>query len=472
MSLGFKDLFKAFKREVKNVPSAPQINIYKEEAEKPNISPSDKEVPKQVIQSVPTVKVTADLDYMRTPIADYKYKEVNLTLYEQRDFYREEKEKLLSISDNINVYKQYYNKISKIAPLAKSADYSKLPHLRGLQLNVIIPGLKNDLGILINQYEMAVKGAAKQSYNARIGIRGEHSVDRELDLYRDKLLNLSNIRLIVEGNTVESDNLVLSERGIFCIEVKNFGVGHGGGTIKISKDGLWTRYSAEGDVMEVDDITSQTYRHIGLTQRFLNEELKRQGIKLSYLNINPIIVFVNPAIKIDNQSDVPVLRLSSIYHHISTFKTDNRIDEKYWGVIENILNTHNQGSKPYPVKLCADKIIQNYREVYNKLRYFDCIDKRVNLEKILQQAVFIGNDRLISCFEKYSSDDKESRKVSYLEIISLRALIDELDLKGKGDRGMYEGLILKYFNVDNLSDLTLEAYEYIYQALNKEIRRK
>lgn len=90
----------------------------------------------------------------------------------------------------------------------------------------------------------------------------------------------------------------------------------------------------------------------------------------------------------------------------------------------------------------------------------------------MQQAVFIGNDRLISCFEKYSSDDKESRNVSHLEIISLRALIDELDLKGKGDRGMYEGVILKYFNVDNLSDLTLEAYEYIYQALNKEIKRK
>ncbi|WP_066622550.1 nuclease-related domain-containing protein [Clostridium magnum] len=469
--MGFKDLFKAFKREVKNVPSALQINIYKEEAEKPNTSPSDKEVPKQVIQSAPTVKVTADLYYMRTPIADYKYKEVRLTLYEQRDFYREEKEKLLRISDNINVYKQYYNKISKIAPLAKSADYNKLPHLRGLQLNATIPVLKNDLGILINEYERAVKGAAKQSYNAKVGIYGENSVDRELDLYRDKLLNLSNIRLIVESNTVESDNLVISERGIFCIEVKNFGVGRRG-KIKVSKDGLWSRLSAEGDVMEVNDVTSQTYRHIGLTQRLLNEELKRQGVNLPYININPIIVFVNPAIKIDNQSDVPVLRLSNIYHHISTFKTDTRIDEKYWGVIENILNAHNQGAKPYPVKLCADKIIQNYMEVYNKLRYFDCIDKQVNLEKILQQAVFIGNDRLISCFEKYSSDDKESRKVSHLEIISLRALIDELDIKGKGDRGMYEGLILKYFNVDNLSDLKLEAYEYIYQALNKEIRRK
>ena len=470
--MSFKDLFKVFRKENKKVKPLLEFNIYKDEKQIKQPAPIEKQ--KAIIENnynTSVIKTDMDQNYMITPVSDYKYKEIGLTLYEQRDFYKKEKEKLQRLSEGMNSFKEYYHKISKITPLAKSADYNKVSQLKGLQLHSIIPTLRYDLGMLLSEYDKAIKNAAKCSYNTNIGIEGENKVDRELDLYRDKLLNMSNVRLETEGSTVESDNIIIAENGIFIIETKNFGVGHGG-KIEVSRDGKWTRISAEGTVMGVDDITAQTYRHIGLTQRFLNEELRRQNINIPYVNINPIIVFVNPAINIDNQSDVPIFRVSNIYHHISTFKTDSKLDEKYWGVIENILDSHNKGAKPYPVKLCADKINQNYREVYNKLRFFDNIDKQVNLEKVLQQAAFEGNNVLSTCFEKYSAGKNDSRKVSHIEVISLRALIDDLDLRGNGDRGVYEGLILKYFNVDSLNDLTLEAYEYIYQALNNEIKRK
>jgi hypothetical protein len=476
--VALKDLFSRFKKDkeikvVINTAATPHEEklekaIHITKTADSNIN-KQKEGSKNI--NTPSTSSGEDYSYLYELINDYKYEEINLTLTEQRRFFNEEKDKLGKITNGINVYNRYLNKISKLAPLSKSADFKKVPELLPMDLSTTLPMLKNDLTLFISEYEKANKNARRVSYNARIGLQGESIVDKELDLYRDKITALSTIRLELEGITVESDSIVISENGVFCLEVKNLGA-YKGGKIVVTKDGLWKRYSNEGEAMDIEDITNQVYRHIGITQRFVNSQLQVKYPDMKYIDFQPIIVFANDHITIENNSDMVILRVSSLYHYISRFEAKSKLDRKYWKDIEDILISNNKGAKSYPVKKCSDKITLNYRLLYNKLRTFDEIDKKFNLENLLQNSVFSENSDLMKYFEGYkASTGSDEKKVGHIQIISLRALIDELYLKNRNtDRGVYEAMILKAFNVNGLKELTLSQHEYINNGFNQELR--
>lgn len=471
----FTDIFNNYKKnkgeEKQNTSVTPKIQVNNSYSSPQKIEMiKSKEVLQEVGVESQLLDEMFDMNVLGTPINDYKYNEIELTLSEQRKCFREEKITLQKVSKGIDIYTKYLNKLSKLEPLAKSAELQQYPEIRGIE--EIIPLLKNELSLFLSEYKKAIKIASKATFNARVGLAGENVVDKELDFYRDKLHNLSNIRLEVEDTTVESDNIVLSDNGVFCIEVKNYGGNHRGSRIVVTKDGLWHRYSAEGEVMEISDITSQVYRHIGITQRFVNEKLREKYGDIPYVDFYPIIVFPNNSIEIENHSDIPILRVSHIYHHISTFSSKG-FSKVYWEDISDILNDNNKGVKPYPVKLCADKLIANYKKVYFKLKLLSEIDKKYNLEKIFQGEIYTVNSRLFGMLEQYKFLNRTKGKlIQHLEIITLHALIDELHMKGSADRGVYLSLILNSFDVGNLGELNINEYEHIYECLNKELRSR
>jgi hypothetical protein len=473
--MNFTGIFNKFKK-IKGEENQDTSLTHKIQVSNINSSPKEVGRPKnkEVVEKVAVANQTSikiyDINTLATPINDYKYKEIALTLSDQRNCFREEKAKLQKVSRGIEIYSKYLNKLSKLEPLAKSADLYNYPQIKGIE--GVIPLLKNELSLFLSEYNKAIKIASKATFNARVGLAGENVVDKEIDLYRDKILNLSSIRLEVEDTTVESDNIVLSDNGVFCIEVKNYGGNHRGSKVVVTKDGLWHRYSAEGEEMEISDITSQIYRHIGITQRFVNEKLREKHGDISYVDFYPIIVFPNNSISIENHSDLPILRVSHIYHHISTFDSKG-LDKRYREDISDILNDNNKGAKPYPVKLCADKLLENYKKVYFKLKVLSEIEKKYNLEKIFQGEIYIVNSRLFGMLEQYKTlNNIAGRPIKHLEIITLQALLDELHMKGSADRGVYVSLILNSFDVDNLSSLNINEYEHIYKCLNLELRNR
>lgn len=470
--MDFKNLFKVFKQEKsesKNNIKRNVRNIYKDEViESVILNENNSKNLMEPIYIPSDFKTDEDASIIVVPISDYKYETEELTLYDQREFFKAEREKLDKISEGIEVYRRYYKKLSTLAPLINSIDFKNIPELEELSLDVIIQTLKSDLGILLSEYESAYKNAAKSSYGAKLGILGESAVDKELSLYKDKILNLSNIRLETEGTTVESDNIIISEKGIFLVEVKNYGAGHGG-KLKISQDGLWTRHDNKGKEIEVEDITAQVYRHIGITQRFLNEQMKKNNINIPYIEIKPIIVIANKNIKIENESAIPILRISNIYHYISSYKSQHMLEENYWKSIELILNKSNKGAKSYTVPLCADKIKENYKAIYHKLKYFDSIDKQIDLTKLFESLCYKEHQELILSFQNFNRQHKKGeKKISHVEEVTLRALIDEKHKQSGADRGLYESLILKYFDITNINELSYEAYNYIYKCLNTQ----
>jgi len=110
------------------------------------------------------------------------------------------------------------------------------------------------------------------------------------------------------------------------------------------------------------------------------------------------------------------------YHHISTFASKG-LDKVYWEDISDILNDNNKGAKPYPVKLCADKLMENYKKIYCKLKILSEVDKKYNLEKIFQGEIYTENSRLFGMLEQYKFlNNRDGRAIKHIEIVTLQYL--------------------------------------------------
>jgi ribosomal protein L27 len=88
-------------------------------------------------------------------------------------------------------------------------------------------------------------------------------------MYKNVWNHLSNIRFEVDGQSVESDNIIICTRGIYTIEVKNYG-SKGNYSIQITKDGQWIKVSPNGKSEAKKDVTTQMNRHIAYKQNKVN----------------------------------------------------------------------------------------------------------------------------------------------------------------------------------------------------------
>lgn len=184
--------------------------------------------------------------------------------------------------------------------------------------------------------------AHTESKAISLGVEGEKLVNEQLELYDDHVVNIPSVYFKMEGKTSETDNFIVSPFGVFAIEVKNIG-SSGNFSIKIERDGRWIKVKDRKETV-MKNVTSQAYWHVGINQKIINKELKERGFD-SYVYINPLIVLANETVAISNQSDVPVVRVSNMYHHMSSSPTRLSVEEQK-AIIE-IVKEHHAGSKKY-----------------------------------------------------------------------------------------------------------------------------
>lgn len=208
------------------------------------------------------------------------------------------------------------------------------------------------------------------------GTIGEERVSQHLSLYKDIIINLKNIRFEIENTTVEADNILVCEKGIFCIETKNYG--NADDIIEISKDGRWKRWK-NGYEIPINNISNQHNRHIGIMQRLINKELKKRGFNVGYIELEPIYVIANDKVTIENNSeDITVLRASSIQPFIKRYVTENKLSKDVQEAIVEIIMDYKQPLKKYPIldysepiKYHFDKLISDIESVYGYLELFN-----------------------------------------------------------------------------------------------------
>lgn len=239
--------------------------------------------------------------------------------------------------------------------------------IRKIEQSFLVRQRQNFINYYLNQ---RLDFIIKDNYSIKSGYEGEQFVNESLSIYPN-LINLSNIRVEVNGRSIECDNIILSSKGIFILEVKNIG-NSGNFKIVIEKDGRWLKkYEFSQKIETMSSATDQNNSHVAFINRLLNEECKDLDIDFG---INGIVVISNNNVSIENNSIYQtILRADNVYNYINAQPTI--YSKEQLEIIKQVLLKHNLGSKPYPVYQHIDELIQNTHQILNVLHKGETILK-------------------------------------------------------------------------------------------------
>ncbi len=222
------------------------------------------------------------------------------------------------------------------------------PYLYGatsdVDINLEAQAVYNSLLTLKEESENYVRIAEK-------GKTGEDYVSSILNQYRNKFFILENIVIPAyeeKGNTSETDVYIISSKGIFVCEVKNYG--SLGQTLYIPEHGEWQILNSSGHFLSnKPSAFVQNERHCNATRRFIKEHL---GIEVPII---PVVIIANNEVDItmENPEKDIVIRANQINELVSNFQ-----DVLTYDVQKKIVETfENKKLDPndFPVKINTDR---------------------------------------------------------------------------------------------------------------------
>lgn len=197
---------------------------------------------------------------------------------------------------------------------------SKL-HLNTSSESFVSKIIIDDINDFINQLEIAKKDIYRQYKIYSKGAIGENNVSDIIYTYDNEWKIISNARLIIEGNSIENDFIIISKTGLFTIEVKN--IGNSSETLKVDKLGRVSRYNKFNKEIETYDMIMQSNRHLGYLNKFINKNIDYK------VPIRSLIVLASN-IKVINKSEFSIIGPNQIYNIINSYSSlleDYKLDE-------------------------------------------------------------------------------------------------------------------------------------------------
>lgn len=188
------------------------------------------------------------------------------------------------------------------------------------QGSALVFGVGVAAGIFFLAHRLRVQQNDREEINLRAGLKGEVEVTRQLAESLDNEHYIFNdLRVKAGRRSAQIDHLIVSPRGIFLIETKNWR-GHLAGT---EADDRWTQTKREGEPpIRISNPIQQTKRHAEV----LRTALDRQGIV--WPDIHPMVVFLSPRTTFEiTDSRTPVLHPRQAVEHVASFKTENAYSE-------------------------------------------------------------------------------------------------------------------------------------------------
>ena len=148
------------------------------------------------------------------------------------------------------------------------------------------------------------------------GIDGEKKSAGYVSEISDKVLY--NVTIKSGNDTAENDILLFSKKGIFTLEVKNYGTGD----LTITENGQ-VNFIKNGEevITEKTNPIEQTNRHVALINKILGE-------KISAEKVRGMIVLPDPKVNIDNKSTTPVVSLPFLQNYIDNNYEDVLSEEE------------------------------------------------------------------------------------------------------------------------------------------------
>lgn len=182
---------------------------------------------------------------------------------------------------------------------------------------------------------------------AQKGKTGEEYFSRILDKYNYKYHVLENVVIPAaegDGITSETDVYIITEKGLFVCEVKNYG--KEGETLVILEDDKWyIMGNADGRLLSTKmSATKQNERHCRATRAFLEKYLGSVNIPMI-----PVVVIANDEVGIENRSGNPVIYAKDIEKFIEQY--DTCVSMEVRDKIKEAFLEHQMDMVDYPVKL-------------------------------------------------------------------------------------------------------------------------
>ncbi len=179
------------------------------------------------------------------------------------------------------------------------------------------------------------------------GKTGEDYFSRILDKYKHKYTALENIVIPAaegDGITSETDAYIITDKGLFVCEVKNYG--KEGETLVVLEDDKWYMMgNADGRLLGTKmSATKQNERHCRATKAFLEKHLGNINIP-----IIPVVVIANDGVGIENRSKSPIIYARDIESFIEQY--DSCISTETKDKIRDAFLEHKLDMVDYPVKL-------------------------------------------------------------------------------------------------------------------------
>lgn len=228
----------------------------------------------------------------------------------------------------------------------KIDDFSTLKHF----INYLID-LSNSLH---TQYDINLKGE-----------QGEQAVSNYLSMLEYKYTIKQNVILPADGlgsETAETDAYIISDKGVFVCEIKNWG--NSNSIIQVTNGGQWLKLSRDRRILEtLKSPIEQNTKHCIATDRFL----RAHGI--ANAKIIPMVIMADDGAIIDNQSSNIVLKISDVYNFVESYNggsiLDNNTQERIAYLFDE--STNNIPERRFQV-ISYSPYAERFEQVYELLR--------------------------------------------------------------------------------------------------------
>lgn len=185
------------------------------------------------------------------------------------------------------------------------------------------------------------------------GMEGETKVRESVNLFSDKVKIIQNGHFIFDGIDVEVDLMIVSKKGVFCIEVKNW-----------RNDAVLD----EKGFLNGKDLVGQMNRHRHCLRRMLEKGLEKE------VPVYSIFLWQNKSSELEVKfSDITVCYSNTLESEIFSDKYEDLLNEEQIKVIDNFLTFNKKSERKY--ELVVDKTFLNIFKDVATFIYDTEIDK-------------------------------------------------------------------------------------------------
>lgn len=253
--------------------------------------------------------------------------------------------------------------------LRKYALPGSVPTLRFRQLNAFVAQRQREME---NLFQVRMRSYITDYKGMKAGLDGEAALQQTLNMHSGAITNLENIRLEFGDDSVETDSIVITQSGVFAVEVKNYGA-DGAFRVIIEADGAWYKEyppKRKGDEPEkqiMKNPYAQNDRHVAFLEDFVNDVLGRA--REERVPVYNIIVIANDKVELSCSPAArqTLGRVGTVYNQIMQY-TDKRLTTAEIDMLRAAFLERNCPPKAYPLSDYSgemSRMVASYQRLYD-----------------------------------------------------------------------------------------------------------